>query len=167
MTGPCPAAHTHTSRRGPAVTRAVVSLGRIAGAWLACSCRLGRLARRPGRQDGGGWAGAGRGGACILVKLCFQAVWLGRPGWQRCNTTTNTTVCLWCLRCGGHCRRLPDRLASGVCAEVARSQTLQAGTAGTAGTAGRAYLLGNLRTLATACQANFSRHLVLRLGPQT
>lgn len=52
---------------------------------------------------------------------------------------------------------------SGVCAEVARSQTLQAGTAGTAG---RAYLLGNLGTLATACQANFSRHLVLALVPR-
>lgn len=50
------------------------------------------------------------------------------------------------------CRRLPDRLASVL--NLARSQTLQAGMAG------RACCLGNLRTLATAYQANFSKHLV-------
>lgn len=59
--------------------------------------------------------------------------------------------------CCEACRRLPDRLASVL--NLARSQTLQAGMAG------RACCLGNLRTLATAYQANFSSHLVPVLVP--
>lgn len=37
---------------------------------------LGRLGHD---QDGGGRVRPGHVGAHILVKLCFQAVWLGRP----------------------------------------------------------------------------------------
>lgn len=113
----------------------------------------------------------GRGGTCIPVKLCFQAVWLGLPGSRRCNAATMVAVgqgrYFWHAlsvvlahvdtspqwqSTARACRRLPDRLASVL--NLARSQTLQAGMAG------RACCLGNLRTLATAYQANFSTHLV-------
>jgi hypothetical protein len=138
------------SRRGRAVTWVVVSSGRIAGAWRACSCRPGRLGRDLAAQDVGGEAWEAREGTGLgmedrisLLSFAFRLFgWAGLESQRR-----NTTHLLG--------RHTVVSMFAGVCAELARCQTLQEG-----GHYGQGFLPGNLRTLAAACLANFSRHLV-------